>query len=180
MLEKHIPAIRSHIERRVNKEFGDWLVEIRIVSRNLGQLAIGQASAARQREEELRMKQRQAEEQSRLSLRDCVYALEEEDDDGLGGIGDDNKDGYSNGGNGMLGFDLTPLYRAYHIHQTLGLEDRFKQYYFENRKLRVHMGPTQHVTKVWGYCQPSCEPKLWYSYFQVIIFILLRFIIHRA
>ncbi|GFS35623.1 exocyst complex component sec15B [Actinidia rufa] len=137
MLEKHIPAIRSHIERRVNKEFGDWLVEIRIVSRNLGQLAIGQASAARQREEELRMKQRQAEEQSRLSLRDCVYALEEEDDDGLGGIGDEGKDGYSNGGNGMIGLDLTPLYRAYHIHQTLGFEDRFKQYYFENRKLQL-------------------------------------------
>ncbi|XP_057474230.1 exocyst complex component SEC15B-like [Actinidia eriantha] len=137
MLEKHIPAIRSHIERRVNKEFGDWLVEIRIVSRNLGQLAIGQASAARQREEELRMKQRQAEEQSRLSLRDCVYALEEEDDDLLGGIGDEGTNGYSNGGNGMLGFDLTPLYRAYHIHQTLGLEDRFKQYYFENRKLQL-------------------------------------------
>ncbi|XP_052188441.1 exocyst complex component SEC15B [Diospyros lotus] len=137
MLEKQIPAIRSHIERRVNKEFGDWLVEIRIVSRNLGQLAIGQASAARQREEELRMKQRQAEEQSRLSLRDCVYALEEEDDDGLGGIGDDGKDGYSNGGNRILGFDLTPLYRAYHIHQTLGLVDRFKQYYFENRKLQL-------------------------------------------
>ncbi|GFZ13742.1 exocyst complex component sec15B [Actinidia rufa] len=137
MLEKHIPAIRSHIERRVNKEFGDWLVEIRIVSRNLGQLAIGQASAARQREEELRMKQRQAEEQSRLSLRDCVYALEEEEDDLLGGIGDEGTNGYSNGGNGMLGFDLTPLYRAYHIHQTLGLEDRFKQYYFENRKLQL-------------------------------------------
>ncbi|CAL5437282.1 unnamed protein product [Camellia sinensis] len=137
MLEKKIPAIRSHIERRVNKEFGDWLVEIRIVSRNLGQLAIGQASAARQREEELRMKQRQAEEQSRLSLRDCVYALEEEDDDGFGGIGDEGKDGYSNGGSGMFGFDLTPLYRAYHMHQTLGLEDRFKQYYFENRKLQL-------------------------------------------
>lgn len=137
MLEKQIPAIRSHIERRINKEFGDWLVEIRVVSRNLGQLAIGQASASRQREEELRIKQRQAEEQSRLSLRDCVYALEEEDDDGFNGISDDGKDGYSNGGNGMLGFDLTPLYRAYHINQTLGLEDRFKQYYFENRKLQL-------------------------------------------
>ncbi|XAR58419.1 hypothetical protein NMG60_11013804 [Bertholletia excelsa] len=137
MLEKQIPAIRLYIERRVNKDFGDWLVEIRIVSRNLGQLAIGQASAARQREEEMRMKQRQAEEQSRLSLRDCVYALEEEDDDGFGGINDDVKDAYGNGGNGMLGFDLTPLYRAYHIHQTLGLEDRFKQYYFENRKLQL-------------------------------------------
>ncbi|KAK6780803.1 hypothetical protein RDI58_022987 [Solanum bulbocastanum] len=134
MLEKQIPAIRSHIERRITKEFGDWLVEIRVVSRNLGQLAIGQASASRQREEELRIKQRQAEEQSRLSLRDCVYALEEEDDDGFNGISDDGKDGYSNG---LLGFDLTPLYRAYHINQTLGLEDRFKKYYFENRKLQL-------------------------------------------
>ncbi|XP_011042016.1 PREDICTED: exocyst complex component SEC15B [Populus euphratica] len=138
MLEKKIPEIRSHIERKVSKEFGDWLVEIRVTCRNLGQLAIGQASAARQREEDLRIKQRQAEEQSRLSLRDCVYALqeEEEEDDGLSGvIGDDgNRNG---GGNGLLGFDLTPLYRAYHIHQTLGLEDRFKQYYFENRKLQL-------------------------------------------
>lgn len=136
MLEKQIPAIRSHIERKVNKEFGDWLVDIRVVSRNLGQLAIGQASSSRQREEELRIKQRQAEEQSRLSLRDCVYTLEEEEDDeGLGGLGDDGRDNYGNGGNG--GFDLTPLYGAYHIHRTLGLEDRFKQYYFENRKLQL-------------------------------------------
>ncbi|KAF3436469.1 hypothetical protein FNV43_RR23561 [Rhamnella rubrinervis] len=133
MLEKKIPAIRSHIERKVSKEFGDWLVEIRVVSRNLGQLAIGQASAARQREEDLRIKQRQAEEQSRLSLRDCVYALEEEDEDGLSSGGGDD----GNGGSAILGFDLTPLYRAYHIHQTLGLEDRFKQYYFENRKLQL-------------------------------------------
>ncbi|KAJ8898605.1 hypothetical protein K2173_004218 [Erythroxylum novogranatense] len=139
MLEKKIPEIRSYIERKVSKEFGDWLVEIRVVSRNLGQVAIGQASAARQREEDLRIKQRQAEEQSRLSLRDCVYALREEDDeDGFDGvIGDDGKDGYSNGASGSLGFDLTPLYRAYHVHQTLGLEDRFKQYYFENRKLQL-------------------------------------------
>ncbi|XP_044491749.1 exocyst complex component SEC15B-like [Mangifera indica] len=133
MLEKKIPAIRAHIERKVNKEFGDWLVEIRVVSRNLGQLAIGQASSARQREEDLRIKQRQAEEQSRLSLRDCVYALNEDDEDGFSnGVESD-----SNGVSGLLGFDLTPLYRAYHLHQTLGLEDRFKKYYFENRKLQL-------------------------------------------
>ncbi|KAK8322175.1 hypothetical protein V6Z11_A12G153500 [Gossypium hirsutum] len=112
MLERKIPEIRSHIERKISKEFGDWLVDIRVVSRNLGQLAIGQASAARQREEDLRIKQRQAEEQSRLSLRGCVYALEEDDDDG--GLGGDENDGYNN-----------------------GLEDRFKQYYFENRKLQL-------------------------------------------
>ena len=140
MLEKKIPEIRAHIERLVSKEFGDWLVEIRVVSRNLGQLAIGQASSARQREEDLRIKQRQAEEQSRLSLRDCVYALQDEDEneddqhdqhDAVGlsnGLGIDGHSG---------GFDLTPLYRAYHINQTLGLEDRFKQYYFENRKLQL-------------------------------------------
>ncbi|XP_051142119.1 exocyst complex component SEC15B [Andrographis paniculata] len=132
MLEKQIPAIRAHIERQVNKEFGDWLVEIRTESRNLGQLAIGQASAARQREEDLRIKQRQAEEQSRLSLRDTVYALEEEGDDEIDGIVD-----ASTGGNGIIGVDLTPLYRSYHINQTMGLGDRFKKYYFENRKLQL-------------------------------------------
>lgn len=136
MLERQIPAVRSHVERRINKDFGDWLVQIRVVSRNLGQLAIGQASAARQREEELRIKQRQAEEQSRLSLRDCVYTLNKDDDDLDASAGVD----YSAAGGdkfNALGFDLTPLYRAYHIHQTLGLEDRFKQYYFENRKLQL-------------------------------------------
>ncbi|RZC80735.1 hypothetical protein C5167_043303 [Papaver somniferum] len=140
MLEKQIPSMRLFIERKISKEFGDWLVDIRLVSRNLGQLAIGQASAGRQREEELRIKQRQAEEQSRLSLRDCVYALieEEEEDESGDGVGYDGKEMlYSNGGSGMLGFDLTPLYRAYHIHQNLGLENRFKQYYFENRKLQL-------------------------------------------
>ncbi|KAG6666380.1 exocyst complex component SEC15B-like [Carya illinoinensis] len=130
MLEKKIPEIQAHIERKVSKDFGDWLVEIRVVSRNLGHLAIGQASSARQLEEDLRMKQRQAEEQTRLSLRDCVYALREEDEEH-----DNNRNVLSNDSNSN--FDLTPLYRAYHINQTLGLEDRFKQYYFENRKLQL-------------------------------------------
>ncbi|PPD88446.1 hypothetical protein GOBAR_DD14617 [Gossypium barbadense] len=30
MLESKIPEIRSHIERKISKEFGDWLVEIRV------------------------------------------------------------------------------------------------------------------------------------------------------
>ncbi|KAL4312890.1 hypothetical protein GQ457_01G053950 [Hibiscus cannabinus] len=123
MLQRKIPEIRSHIEREVNKEFSDWLVEIRAVSRNLGQLAVGEASAARQREEDLRIKQRQSEEHIRFSSRDFVYALQEDDDE--------------NDNSGLLGFDLTPLYRAYHIHQTLALEDHFKQYYLENRKLQL-------------------------------------------
>uniref|UniRef100_A0A2N9EHA2 Exocyst complex component n=1 Tax=Fagus sylvatica TaxID=28930 RepID=A0A2N9EHA2_FAGSY len=111
MLEKKIPEIRAHIERQVSKEFGDWLVEIRV---------------------------REAEEQSRLSLRDCVYALQDEEDEDDNGNDQNDAVGLSNGSDGHSGgFDLTPLYRAYHINQTLGLEDRFKQYYFENRKLQL-------------------------------------------
>ncbi|PKU86649.1 putative exocyst complex component 6 [Dendrobium catenatum] len=81
---------------------------------------IGRVSSARQREE-LRAKQCQEEEQYRLSLRDGVYSLDEEDDadDPLFCIG---------------AFELTPLYHAYHIYQTLGLTNCFHQYHFENHK----------------------------------------------
>ncbi|KAK9733731.1 hypothetical protein RND81_04G088100 [Saponaria officinalis] len=139
MLCRVIPEIRAFVEKKAKDEFQDWLVEIRSVSRNLGQFAIGQASSARQREEELRMKQRQAEEQSRLSLRDCVYALEEEDEGfDFAIVGDDDENGGGGGGGGLrLGFDLTPLYRAYHIHQSLDLGERFKKDYFETRKLQL-------------------------------------------
>ncbi|KAK4762965.1 hypothetical protein SAY86_008733 [Trapa natans] len=135
MLQRKIPEIRSYIERKVSKEFGDWLVQIRAVSRHIGQLAIRQASAARQREEDLRIRQREAEEQSRLSVRDCVYSLQEEEDDD--GVLNSGAEAGSNSDNGEFVFDLTQLYRAYHIHRTLGLEDRFKQCYFENRKLQM-------------------------------------------
>ncbi|KAM7266190.1 hypothetical protein ACFE04_004087 [Oxalis oulophora] len=79
----------------------------------------------------------QAEEQSRLSLPNCVYALNEEHEDDvvLSVVG--AEDDGSNNDNGFLqGFDLMLLYKAYHIHQTLGLGDQLKQYYFENRKLQ--------------------------------------------
>ncbi|XP_009111295.1 exocyst complex component SEC15B [Brassica rapa] len=118
MIEKRIPEIRGYVKRRVSKELGDWLVEIRVVCRNLGQLAIGEASSSRQREEEVRIKQKEAE---------CVYTLNEEDIDGDEYESSDDDDA----------FDLTPLYRAYHIHQTLSLEDGFKQYYFDNRELQL-------------------------------------------
>lgn len=146
MLEATIPEIRSHAKRRIDREFGDWLVGIRVVSRNLGQIAIGRASSARQRDEDLRIKQRQVEEQSRNSFRSTasvsddsssvIYTLHDEDEDDITAVAD------LDGGNGSgaecgLGFDLTPLYKAYHVHRTLGLQDRFKKYYFENRKLQL-------------------------------------------
>nr|GEX42836.1 exocyst complex component SEC15B [Tanacetum cinerariifolium] len=119
---------------RRDRDIHIWIVLGAMLIKNLGQVAIGQASAGRQREEELRIRQRQSEEQRRLSVRDTVYAPEEDgEDDGVVNGGD----GGNVGGGGALGFDSTPLYRSYQIHQTLRLEDGFKKYYFENRKLRL-------------------------------------------
>ncbi|KAJ8493252.1 hypothetical protein OPV22_014973 [Ensete ventricosum] len=149
MLLRLIPAVRAHAERKISKEFSDWMVQIRVASRHLGQIAIGRASAARQRDEELRARQRQAEEHAHFrsgsttatpTLRDHSYSLRvEEDDDWAGDDADDlaaaAASASSDGGEPSL--DLTPLYRAYHIHKTLGLEERFRRYYFENRKLQL-------------------------------------------
>ena len=121
LLEKQIPACRAYIEKRVTDGFNEWLVQIRTIARDVGQLSIGQASAARQREEELRGQQRQAEEQSRSGAQ-IVYILETEDVDE-----EDVK----------LKFDLTPVYRAYHINTCLGLQDQFRDYYFKNRQLQL-------------------------------------------
>ncbi|ERN20311.1 hypothetical protein AMTRI_Chr06g178060 [Amborella trichopoda] len=122
LLENQIPIIKTHIEKKVSKEFNDWLVQVRSTAREIGQLAIGQAASARQREEELRARQRQAEEQSRLGAKDCVYALDiEEPDEGS-----------------VLKFDLTPVYRAHHIQTCLGLQDQFRDYYYKNRMLQLN------------------------------------------
>ncbi|KAL3699957.1 hypothetical protein R1sor_017979 [Riccia sorocarpa] len=123
LLEKQIPICRNHIERRVSAEFNEWLVQIRSIAREVGQLSIDQASSARQREEELRGRQRQAEEQSRSGSREGVYMLEMED------LDDDDS---------RLKFDLTPVYRAFHINTCLGLDDQFKEYYYKNRQLQMN------------------------------------------
>lgn len=122
LLEGQIPACRAYIEKRVTDGFNEWLVQIRTIARDVGQLSIGQASAARQREEELRGQQRQAEEQSRSGTQ-IVYILETEEDV-------DEEDA-------KLKFDLTPVYRAYHINTCLGLQDQFRDYYFKNRQLQL-------------------------------------------
>ncbi|OAE28606.1 hypothetical protein AXG93_2175s1900 [Marchantia polymorpha subsp. ruderalis] len=122
LLEKEIPICRNHIERKVSAEFNEWLVQIRSIAREIGQRSIGQASSARIREEDLRGGQRQAEEQSRSGSRECVYMLEMED------LEEDDS---------QLKFDLTPVYRAYHINTCLGLDEQFKEYYYKNRQLQL-------------------------------------------
>ncbi|GJP48582.1 hypothetical protein CLOM_g7865 [Closterium sp. NIES-68] len=67
-VERGIPRCRAHIERKVNQEFNEWLVQIRETSQEIGRQAIGQAFSARQREVELGDRQRQAEEQPSLAV----------------------------------------------------------------------------------------------------------------
>ncbi|XP_047048090.1 exocyst complex component SEC15B [Lolium rigidum] len=128
MLLSLVPAVRVHAEREISREFADWMVSIRAASRHLGQVAISRSAATRQRQEELRSKHRPLEESITL------------DDDGAGDLDDfaaatamsDVADGAA-----AASFDLTQLYRAMHIHQTLALGERFKKYYLENRKLQL-------------------------------------------
>ncbi|XP_042392283.1 exocyst complex component SEC15A-like [Zingiber officinale] len=124
VIEKQIPTLKKHIEKKVCSEFNDWLVHIRSAAREIGQLAIGQASAARQREEEKRSRQREAIEQSRFGVvGDSLYSLDIEliDDDSV------------------LEFDLTPVYRAHHIHTCLGFKAKFHEYYYKNRLMQLNL-----------------------------------------
>ncbi|PIN19648.1 Exocyst complex, subunit SEC15 [Handroanthus impetiginosus] len=121
LIEKRIPLLKSHIEKKVCSEVNEWLVHIRSAAKDIGQTAIGYAASARQREEGMLARQREAEEQSCLGLEDFTYTLDVEE------INE----------NSVLKFDLTPLYRAYHIHNCLGIQEQFRDYYYKNRSLQL-------------------------------------------
>ncbi|KAA0037129.1 hypothetical protein IC582_013475 [Cucumis melo] len=121
VIETRIPMIKSHIEKKVSNEFNEWLVYIRSCAKVVGQTAIGHAATARQRDDEMLERQRKAEEQSISGLGDFVYTLDFED------IDEDS----------VLKFDLAPLYRAYHIHTSLGIQEQFREYYSRNRMLQL-------------------------------------------
>ncbi|PKA55051.1 putative exocyst complex component 6 [Apostasia shenzhenica] len=123
VIEKQIPAVKAHIEKQVCSEFNEWLVQIRNMARKIGQLAIGQAASARQRDEEMRAQQREAEEQSRSGLAECVYKLD------MDQLEEES----------ILEFDLTPVYRAHHIHTRLNIEERFREYYYKNRLMQLKL-----------------------------------------
>ncbi|XP_073039370.1 exocyst complex component SEC15A-like [Primulina eburnea] len=122
LIAKRIPLLKTHIEKRVCSEVNEWLVQIRSAAKDIGQTAIGYAASARQREEDMLARQRKAEEQSCLGLGDFTYTLDVEE------INE----------NSVLKFDLTPLYRAYHIHNCLGIQDQFREYYHKNRFLQLN------------------------------------------
>lgn len=121
VIGNRIPVMKSHIKKKVLTEFNDWLVHIRSTAREIGQMAIGQAASARQKDEEMRARQKEAEEQIRSGLGECVYSLDVEE------IDEDS----------VLKFDLTPVFRAFHIHTCLGIKDEFCDYYYKNRLLQL-------------------------------------------
>lgn len=123
VIEKQIPAIKYHIEKKACNEFNDWLLTVRNTARDIGQLAIGQAATARQRDEEMHARHREAEEQSRSGIGECVYTLDIEE------INEDS----------ILEFDLSPVYRAHHVYTCLGIEEQFCDYYYKNRMMQLNL-----------------------------------------
>ncbi|CAN1748931.1 Exocyst complex component SEC15A [Linum perenne] len=122
-VEKTIPVIKSHVEKKVTSLFNEMLFHVRSSAKTIGQTAISQSASARQRDEELLERQRKAEEQQNGSgVGDYVFTLDQDEAD------EDT----------VLQFDLTPLYRAYHIHSCLGLQEQFCEYYYRNRVLQLN------------------------------------------
>ena len=85
------------------------MVHIRSSANDIGQTTIGHVASVRQRYEEMLECQRKAEEQNSTGLDEFSFNLEVEE------LDDDS----------VLKIDLTPLYRAYHIHNCLGILEQF-------------------------------------------------------
>ncbi|KAJ7972070.1 Exocyst complex component [Quillaja saponaria] len=122
VIEKTIPVIKLHTEKKACSVVNEWLVHVRSAAKDIGQTAIGYAASARQRDEEMLEQQRKAEEQNISGSGDFAYSfdVEEVDEDSV------------------LKFDLTPIYRAYHIHNCLGIQEKFREYYYKNRVLQLN------------------------------------------
>ncbi|KAK3146982.1 hypothetical protein QOZ80_3BG0276180 [Eleusine coracana subsp. coracana] len=120
---RQIPLIKMHIEKKVCSEFNDWLVHIRRMAKQIGQVSISQASLASQKAEEMRLRQREAEGHSHAGPDKHLYTLDLE-----------NTEEES-----ALDFDLTPVYRAHHMHNCLGIGEKFKDYYYRNRLMQLNL-----------------------------------------
>ncbi|RDX81198.1 Exocyst complex component SEC15A, partial [Mucuna pruriens] len=120
VIEKKIPSIKSHIEKKVCSQVNEWMVQIRISCKIIGQTAIGRAASVRQRDEEMLERKRKAEGLNNSGVDDQAYNLVVEEDEDSG-----------------MKFDLTPLYRACHIHSCLGILQQFHEYYYKNRLLQL-------------------------------------------
>ncbi|KAK9195222.1 hypothetical protein WN943_003342 [Citrus x changshan-huyou] len=100
-------------------QFYPALKTIDLIEKNYLQIIL--VKALKMRDEEMLDRQRKAEEQNLSGFGDFSFTLEVEE------IDEDS----------VLKFDLTPLYRAYHIHTCLGIPSQFREYYYRNRLLQL-------------------------------------------
>jgi len=122
VIERRIPSIKSHIEKKVCSQVNEWMVQIRSSCKTIGQTAIGRAASNRQRDEEMLERKRKSSEGLNVSgADDRAYSLVVEEDE-----------------DSAMKFDLTPLYRACHIHSCLGILEQFHEYYYKNRLLQLN------------------------------------------
>lgn len=119
VVEMRIPMIKTHIEKKVCGQVNEWLVHLRSSAKIIGQTVISHAASVNQKDEEMLERQSRAEDNS--GLEDQIYSLEVEEAD-----------------DSVVKFDLTPLYRACHIHDCLGLREQFREYYYKNRFLQLN------------------------------------------
>lgn len=150
VVAKRIPAMKMYIEKKVTSEVNEWLANIRGNAKNIGQVAIACTSSARQREKEMLAQQREVEEHSQSSGSAAfAYSLDVEDSE------EDS----------VLKFDLTPIYRAYHIYKCLGVTEKLREYYFKNRLLQLNS----------DLQIPSSQPFL--EYYQTILALVAGYFI---
>ncbi|KAE8677358.1 Exocyst complex component SEC15A [Hibiscus syriacus] len=123
LLEKLEELVESFsIKKNLTEAIKNPRFVLRSSAKDIGQTAIGHAASLRQRDEEMLERQRKAEELNISGLGDTVYSLDVEE------LDEDS----------VLKFDLTPLYRAYHIHSCLGTQEQFREYYCKNRLLQLN------------------------------------------
>ncbi|XP_014492122.1 exocyst complex component SEC15A [Vigna radiata var. radiata] len=121
VIEKRIPSIKLHIEKKVCSQVNEWMVQIRSSCKTIGQTAIGRAASNRQRDEEMLERKRKSEGLNMSGVEERAFSLVVEEDE-----------------DSAMKFDLTPLYRACHIHSCLGILEQFHEYYYKNRLLQLN------------------------------------------
>lgn len=146
-ISSQLPLAEDLIDQRARGVFSEWLVAARKASPRIGRRAIA-AAWAQHLESERRWQQQ-------LSAVRAVVAGEDPTASALGGFilrplddpGDNPLASPSAGASGVAadvldGFDLTPVYTASHVYQTLGRGNAFWAYYCEERGKQLSIALT--------------------------------------
>eukprot|EP00873_Tetraselmis_striata_P023703 jgi/Tetstr1/443967/TSEL_031918.t1 len=123
------------VEQEVLSDFKEWMVQVREKAAGIGQRAIRRAAQQRLSEDEV-IAETRALQASLLACRDPRKAASL--CAGIRGVGADAAaDEEANAGRLLGALDMTPLYRAHHICQTLGKGAWFQGSYLDNRRQQM-------------------------------------------